>query len=107
MSASTRSAIAAASGSWVTMTTARPVRLRSSASTAAPFSRVEVAGRLVGQDELGVVDQRSRDREPLLLAPGELMRKVVGDVRQPELVDQPPRPPLAARPARRAAAPEA
>ena len=35
---STRSAIAAASGSCVTITTARRVRLRSSASTVAPFS---------------------------------------------------------------------
>ena len=34
---STRSAIAAASGSWVTITTARRVRLRSSASTVAPL----------------------------------------------------------------------
>jgi hypothetical protein len=38
---------------------------------------VEVAGGLVGQDELRVVDQRARDRHPLLLAAGELVRRVV------------------------------
>src|SRR4051794_19750369 len=32
---------------------------------------VEVAGRLVGQDDVGVVDQRAGDRHPLLLAAGE------------------------------------
>ena len=57
---------------------------------------VEVAGRLVGQHQLGIVDERSRDREPLLLAAGELVRKVVGHRGQPELVDQLPGPALAA-----------
>ena len=35
---------------------------------------VEVAGRLVGQDDVGVVDQRPGDRHALLLAAGELGR---------------------------------
>ena len=34
--------------------------------------RVEVAGGLVGDDQARVVDQRSRDRRPLLLAAREL-----------------------------------
>jgi hypothetical protein len=36
--------------------------------------RVELAGRLVGDDEGGIADDRGREREPLLLAPGELVR---------------------------------
>src|SRR3990170_2453691 len=39
---------------------------------------VEIAGGLVGQDQLGVVDQRARDRHPLLLPAGELVGRVVG-----------------------------
>ena len=37
--------------------------------------RVEIAGRLVGQQQLGGVDQRARDRDALLLAAGELARR--------------------------------
>ena len=36
--------------------------------------RVEVAGRLVGDDDPRVVDERARDRRALLLAAGELLR---------------------------------
>src|SRR5262249_27375512 len=39
--------------------------------------RVEIAGRLVGQDQLRVVDERARDGDPLLLAARELARLVV------------------------------
>ena len=42
-----------------------------------------------------MVHERSRDRKPLLLAAGELVRKVVGHVPKAELCDQllrPPRP---------------
>ena len=38
--------------------------------------RVEVAGRLVGDDEARVVDERPSDRRPLLLAAGELVRQL-------------------------------
>ena len=34
--------------------------------------RVEVAGRLVGEDQRRVGDERARDRDPLLLTAGEL-----------------------------------
>jgi hypothetical protein len=40
--------------------------------------RVEVAGRLVADDQLGVGGERPRDRDALLLAAGELGREVVG-----------------------------
>ncbi len=33
---------------------------------------VEVGGRLVGDDDLGLIDQRPRDGHPLLLAAGQL-----------------------------------
>ncbi len=34
--------------------------------------RVEVAGRFVGEDDLGIVDQRAGDGDALLLAAGKL-----------------------------------
>lgn len=39
--------------------------------------RVYVAGRLVGNNQLGVVDQRPRDGDPLLLAAGQLHRQTL------------------------------
>ena len=57
---------------------------------------VEAAGRLVGEDQLRVVDERASEREALLLAAGELVREVIGDGPEPELVDQPRRAPRAA-----------
>ena len=41
---------------------------------------VDVAGRLVGEDQRGIGDDRARDRDPLLLAAGELLRAVRGAV---------------------------
>ncbi|MNC86055.1 hypothetical protein D3C83_16850 [compost metagenome] len=38
---------------------------------------VEVPGRLVGQQDERVVDERARDRHPLLLAARELLRVVM------------------------------
>ncbi len=68
----TRSARAAACGSWVTMTTDWPSestapRMKSSICGARP--RVEVAGRFVGDEDLGLGHQRPGDGDPLLLAP--------------------------------------
>ena len=42
---------------------------------------VERRHRLVQQDALGIRGQRARDRDPLALAAGELVRVVVGDTR--------------------------
>ena len=39
--------------------------------------RVEVAGRLVGQDDRRVDRQRARDGHPLALAAGQLVRQVI------------------------------
>jgi hypothetical protein len=51
-------------------------------------ARVQVARRLVGQDELGIGEERPGDRDPLLLASRELRRQVIGAVRQPDPVQQ-------------------
>ena len=40
-------------------------------------ARVEVAGRLVGEQNRRLVDERARDRDALLLTAGELVRHVV------------------------------
>ena len=70
----TRSAHAAADGSWVTMTSVRApsstVR-RSNASTS-PGPGVERAGGLVGEDHVGLPDERPGDRDALLLAARQL-----------------------------------
>ncbi len=70
----TRSAQAAADGSWVTITSVRPPLStvpRSSASTSAG-AQVERARRLVGEHELGLADERPGDRHALLLPAGQL-----------------------------------
>src|SRR5207237_10275665 len=46
---------------------------------------VEVASRLVGQDDGRIDDQRAGDRHSLHLAPGELVRPVASAVQQTHL----------------------
>ena len=55
-------------------------------------ARVEIAGRLVGQQEAGIVDQRARDRDALLLAAGELAGRVALAVAESEQVQRRARP---------------
>ena len=50
--------------------------------------RVEVAGRLVGEDHPRLDDERARDRDALLLAAGELARQVAGAVGEADLGEQ-------------------
>ncbi len=38
---------------------------------------VEIAGRLVGEDDFRIVDQSARDRDALLLAAGKLARMMI------------------------------
>ena len=47
--------------------------------------RVEVAGRLVGEDQLGLPDKRAGDGDALLLAARQLGRTMLGSVRDPTL----------------------
>ena len=65
-------------------------------------ARVEVAGRLVGEQDRGPPDERPRDRHPLALAARELRRRVREPVRQPDGVQRlaRPRPPRAPAPRR-------
>ena len=45
-------------------------------------ARVQVAGRLVGEDDGGPADQRAGDRDALLLAAGQFARTVIETVGQ-------------------------
>ena len=45
---------------------------------------VEVAGRLVGEDDRGIARDRARDRDPLLLATRQLRRHVLEPIAQPD-----------------------
>src|SRR5579864_8500175 len=42
--------------------------------------RIEIAGRFVGEDDPGIVDQSTRDANALLLATGKLGGQVVGSI---------------------------
>ena len=49
---------------------------------------VEIAGRLVGEQDRRIVGERARDRDALLLAARELRRIVMPAVRQPDVREQ-------------------
>src|SRR4051794_24646977 len=59
---------------------------------------VEVGGRLVGEGQPRVADERTRDRGPLLLAAGHLRRHVVDAVAEADQLQQLDRPPAQRRP---------
>ena len=54
-------------------------------------ARVKIAGRLVGKEQARRIDQGPRDRHPLLLAAGELARRVSRAIAEPEAVQGLPR----------------
>ena len=90
------------SGSWVTMTMVMPASRLSAVSSVhdvAAGRRVEVAGRLVGEDDLRAGDDGPRDGDALLLAAGKLVGVVAGAVGQADLVERLERqaPPLGGR----------
>jgi hypothetical protein len=75
----TRSVQLAAPGSWVTMTMVWPNSVDRPAQEPEHLGarrRVEVAGRLVGEDDLGPADERPGAGHALLLPPGQLGRSV-------------------------------
>ena len=88
-----RVAATATSESWVISTIVVPTALSSwrSRSTFEAGRRVEVAGRLVGEDQHRARDQRPGDGDALLLAAGELGRLVVEPVAEPEALERSPR----------------
>src|SRR6516165_7321650 len=51
---------------------------------------IEIAGRLVAEQDLGVVGERADDCDPLLLAAGKPRRPVPGARREADLGQQPP-----------------
>ena len=63
-------------------------------------AQVQRAGRLVGEHDLGLADQRPGDRHPLLLAAGELRGAVAGAVAEADRGQRLARPRRAEPPAR-------
>ncbi len=53
--------------------------------------RIERAERLVHQQQRRVVDQRARDRDALAHAARQLVRIAIGEIPEPDLVEQPQR----------------
>src|SRR5512132_258021 len=54
----------------------------------APGRRVEIAGRLVGEDHVRLDGECAGDRDALLLAAGELRRQVIGALRETDLGEE-------------------
>ena len=61
-----------------------PPQLLQQGDDLVPGVLVEVAGGLVGQQHLGLLDQGAGDRHPLLLAAGHLGRQVAQPVAEPD-----------------------
>ncbi len=76
-------------------------RCRSSSSDATVVGRcaIEVAGRLVAQQQPRLPDQRARDRDPLPLAARQFGRPVIDAIGEADLLDQRPRAAASASPA--------
>ena len=60
-------------------------------------ARVEVAGRLVGEQDRRPGDERARDRHALLLTAGQLVRVVIGPLAEADRARAPPSRACAAR----------
>ena len=89
-STTTRAAYAAMSGSCVTSTTVMPVapELLEQRHHLDAGARVEVAGRLVGEDHLGLADEGARDRDALLLSARELARMVIEPLAEADALER-------------------
>ena len=57
-------------------------------STSSAESRVEIAGRLVGEEHLGLGDERASDRDSLLLTARELAGPMLDSIRQTHTVER-------------------
>jgi hypothetical protein len=80
-----RDAAAALWGSWVTITIVLPkvlVELLQQREHVAGAVGVEVTGRLVGEDDVGIGHDRTSDGDALLLAAGELAGEVIEAILQ-------------------------
>ena len=99
-----RSAIDAEPGSWLTTIAVVPCgagQLADQLVDDGGVLRVELAGRLVGEQEPRAVGERGAERDPLLLAAGELVRVGVEPVLETDLAEQLGRRACAARGATR------
>ena len=65
-----------------------PARLRDQLHDLDRGLRIERGGRLVGEQELGLLHQRARDADALALAAGELVGALGGEVAEPDRVEQ-------------------
>ena len=89
----TRSAISVETGSWLTTIAAERCsddELGQEREHLAGGLRVEVARRLVGDEELRAIGQRRAERDALLLSARELGRPGVGAVEQADALEQLP-----------------
>ena len=89
------SAIAASSASWVTRTSverADRMDVAHQIHDVPAVGAIEIAGRLVGQQDRRIVGQRSRERHALLLTARQLRRIVVSPAGQADLVEPGPGP---------------
>ena len=87
----TRSATAAELGSWLTTSGRRSDLARQRADQRVDLlgiRRVELAGRLVGDEEPRAVRERGADRDALLLAARELCRQRIRAVEQADAFEQ-------------------
>ena len=82
-------------GSWVTMTIVVPsssLTRRRSAKTSVRRAAVELAGRLVGEEDLRGVGERDGDRDALLLAARQALGPVIEPIGQADEAEQLRRP---------------
>ena len=94
-STTTRSAIASTAGSWVTITAVAPsARITARRRREELLGRrgVELAGRLVGQEDRWADGERRRDGDPLLLAAGQLAEAGAAAMAEPDGPQQLVRP---------------
>ena len=88
---SVRCARAATWASCVMTTSVKPrsrCNRSNNSSTLIPGDRIQIAGRLIGQQQLRIVGQRPRDRHALSLAHRKLGRQMSGAMRHPNQVQQ-------------------
>ncbi len=67
-----------------------PVQPRNQLKNQFPGATIEIAGWLIGQQHLRLGDERTRQRQPLLLAAGKLTRTMMSAILKADLA-QPPR----------------
>jgi hypothetical protein len=82
---------AAMSGSWVTISTVMPLVAVEIGEQLHDLDRafgIEIAGRLVGEQHIGIGDDRAGDRDALLLAARKLGRRMVPPLLEPDLVER-------------------